>query len=301
MGIFRVRLPKGSETFDPALIRVGKGYKKATCDASHQPLFALIRSPMPSCLSPFLTCLPGHSQKEDSQPQSKTAPAATTSTTANSGTTKSTAMSSKAKIAVLVYSMYGHVATLSDSIVEGLKEAGVEYKVFQFSETLPGGVLEKMHAHKAPIQNLPEITPDELKKYDGFILGFPTRYGRAPAQVSAFFDQCGGLWVSGALVGKFATIFTSTASQHGGLETTQLTTLPFLVHQGVIYVPLGYQMMEQQGAVDHMIGSSAYGAGTVAGGQGQLQPDQNDLAVAKKQGSYFATVVSNSVRGASQA
>ncbi|PWN33127.1 putative 1,4-benzoquinone reductase [Meira miltonrushii] len=206
---------------------------------------------------------------------------------------------SSAKIAIILYSTYGHVAKLSESVIAGVKAANVEYKVFQITETLPDEVLQKMYANKEPIKNYPEVTPDDLKQFDGFIFGFPTRYGRAPAQVSAFFDRTGGLWASGALVGKFATIFTSTASQHGGLETTALTTLPFFVHHGIIFVPYGYQHSEAQQNVDKIVGSSAYGAGTVAGGQGQLQPDPLDLSVAEKQGEYFAKVVSTYVKGSS--
>lgn len=98
--------------------------------------------------------------------------------------------------------------------------------MFQFEETLPSEVLEKMHAYKAATDPLPVIKPDDLTRFDGFILAFPTRYGRAPAQVSTFFDKTGGLWAKGALVGKFGAVITSTGGQHGGIETTVLTTIP---------------------------------------------------------------------------
>lgn len=248
---------------------------------------------MSSCLKPFLSCFPSK-QEEQKPEQTKTSKPEQT----NTSTLPITKMSS-AKIAIILYSTYGHVAKLSESVVAGVKAANVEYKVFQITETLSDEVLQKMYANKEPIKNYPEVTPDDLKQFDGFIFGFPTRYGRAPAQVSAFFDRTGGLWASGALVGKFATIFTSTASQHGGLETTALTTLPFFVHHGIIFVPYGYQHSEAQSNVDKIIGSSAYGAGTVAGGQGQLQPDPLDLSVAEKQGEYFAKIVSTYVKGSS--
>ena len=203
------------------------------------------------------------------------------------------------KIAVIVFSMYGHVAKLAEEVVAGAKSTGATVDVYQFAETLSEEVLGKMHANKAPIASFPVITPDKLAEYDGFIMGFPTRYGRAPAQVSAFFDQTGGLWAKGALVGKFASTFTSTASQHGGLETTHLSTYPFFAHHGVIIVPIGYRNFAEQTALDVVVGPSAYGAGTVAGGDGSRQPVAQDLAVAKSQGETFANVVNTYIKGKS--
>lgn len=115
---------------------------------------------------------------------------------------------------------------MAKEAAEGAKKAGAQVDLYQFQETLPTEVLEKMHAYKAGTDSLPVIKADDLTKYDGFILAFGTRYGRAPAQVSTFFDQTGGLWAKGALVGKFASVITSTGSQHGGAETTALTTIP---------------------------------------------------------------------------
>ncbi|MCO5556513.1 hypothetical protein L7F22_010062 [Adiantum nelumboides] len=174
-----------------------------------------------------------------------------------------------AKIAVITWSLYGHVAELANDAIEGAKAAGAEVKQFQ---------------------------PDDLKEFDGFILAFPTRYGRAPAQVSAFFDQTGGLWATGALVGKFGSVITSTASQHGGLETTALTTIPWFVHHGINFVPIGYQFPELQ-EVQKIQGSSAYGAGSVTSGDGSLRPTEQDKTVAKGQGKHFANVVGQFVRG----
>lgn len=202
-----------------------------------------------------------------------------------------------AKIAVVVFSMYGHVAKLGESVVEGAKSTGAEVDVYQFAETLPDEVLTKMHAYKDPIKDFPVITANALKEYDGFLLGFPTRYGRAPAQVSSFFDTTGGLWASGALIGKFGGTFTSTASQHGGLETTHLTTIPFFAHHGVSYVPIGYRQFAEQTNLDEIVGASAYGAGTVAAGDGSRKPTDIDLRVAKGQGEHFANVVNTYVKG----
>lgn len=203
------------------------------------------------------------------------------------------------KIAVVVYSAYGHVAQISEKVVEGVKSTGASVDVYQFPETLSDEVLGKLHANKAPIASFPVITPDKLKEYDGFMLGFPTRYGRAPAQVSAFFDQTGGLWASGALIGKFGATFTSTASQHGGNETTHLTTIPFFVHQGVNYVPHGYRNFGEQTNLDKIHGASAYGAGTIAAADGSRQPIDLDFIIAKSQGEHFANVVNTYVKGKS--
>ena len=203
------------------------------------------------------------------------------------------------KIAVIVFSIYGHIAKLTDSIVEGAKSTGATVDVYQIPETLSEEVLAKMHANKAAIASYPVITPEKLKEYDGFIFGFPTRYGRAPAQVSAFFDQTGGLWASGALIGKFAGTFTSTASQHGGNETTHLTTIPFFVHHGINYVPFGYRAFAEQTNLEQIHGASAYGAGTIAAGDGSRQPIDLDYTIAKSQGNHFAQVVNTYVKGKS--
>lgn len=194
--------------------------------------------------------------------------------------------------------LYGHVAQLATQIEAGAKEAGAAtVDVYQIEETLSEQVLAKMHANKEPIKNYPVITPEKLVEYDGFIFGFPTRYGRAPAQVSAFFDKTGGLWASGALIGKFASTFTSTGSQHGGNETTHLTTIPFFVHHGINYVPHGYRSSPDQSNLTEIHGASAYGPGTIAGGDGSRQPPELDLKIAKAHGKYFTEVVNTYVRG----
>ncbi|KAK9895876.1 benzoquinone reductase [Cystobasidium minutum MCA 4210] len=199
-----------------------------------------------------------------------------------------------AKIAVIYYSTYGHITKLTESVVEGAKSTGAQVDLFQIPETLSEEILAKQHAIPRP--DIPVITGDKLEEYDGFIFGFPTRYGRAPAQVSAFFDSTGKQWAAGKLVGKCATVYTSVASQHGGLETTALTTMPFFIHHGIAYVPPGYSHPELT-KLDEIIGGSAYGAGTVAGGDGSRQPVESDLNVAKHQGSYFAGFVNNLVAG----
>ncbi|KAI7824453.1 NAD(P)H:quinone oxidoreductase, type IV, partial [Kickxella alabastrina] len=195
----------------------------------------------------------------------------------------------KPKIFVIYYSTYGHVHTLAQAVTKGLlKSDAVDVELYQIAETLTDDVLDKMHA--APKSNLPIITPEKLAEADGFLLGFPTRFGVAPAQVKAFFDSTGKLWSSGALVGKPAGIFFSTGSQHGGQESTAYSFLPHFVHHGIIYVPLGYAspLMFDNSSV---IGGSAWGAGTIAGPDGSLQPKAQELEIAETQGANFARVV----------
>ncbi|KAG0145565.1 hypothetical protein CROQUDRAFT_658491 [Cronartium quercuum f. sp. fusiforme G11] len=200
-----------------------------------------------------------------------------------------------AKIAIITYSMYGHIDKLADAIEEGVKASGAHATRFQVPETLTEDVLTKMHA--GPKNSHPLIEdPTKLKDFDGFLFGFPTRYGRAPAQVSTFFDQTGGLWMSGALVGKFAGLFTSTSSQHGGQEVTFLTTLPFLAHHGLIYVPIGYA---NPNLLDNseVLGGSAWGATTLAGGDGSRQPHLKEIEVSIHQGKRFGEIVNQFVAG----
>lgn len=168
-------------------------------------------------------------------------------------------------------------------MIKGVEAAGAIVKPYQIEETLSGEILTKMHAGASLKPKYPLITPDDLKELDGFLLGSPTRYGRLPAQVSAFFDKTGGLWASGGLVGKYASTFTSTASQHGGQETTHLTTLPFFVHHGIIYVPIGYTQPYLSDLTE-IHGGSPWGTSTVAAGDGSRQPTERELALARSQG-----------------
>jgi NAD(P)H dehydrogenase (quinone) len=193
----------------------------------------------------------------------------------------------KPVIAVPFYSMYGHIATLAEEVVAGIEAAGGIAKPYFIEETLPAEVLEKMHAGASLKPKYPLLEPAHLTEVDGFIFGIPTRYGRAPSQVSAFFDKTGGLWASQALSGKYATTFTSTASQHGGQELTHLTTMPFFVHHGCIYVPIGYKepYLSDNGEVH---GASPWGVSTVANGDGSRVPTEGEKRVARFQGEVSA-------------
>ncbi|KAH8920833.1 benzoquinone reductase [Atractiella rhizophila] len=202
-----------------------------------------------------------------------------------------------AKILLLYYSTYGHIWKLAESVAKGLKASGATVDIYQIPETLPAEVLTKMHAPpKAQYPPFEDVSL--LKGYDGYAFGIPTRYGRAPAQVSAFFDRTGGLWASGALVGKFATIFSSTGSQHGGQETTALSTIPFLAHHGIIYVPIGPHPGLAE--MNEVAGGSYYGAATVAAGDGSRQPSDLELRIAEYQGSHFGNTVNTFVAGKSK-
>ncbi|KAJ1805156.1 hypothetical protein LPJ75_005394 [Coemansia sp. RSA 2598] len=191
------------------------------------------------------------------------------------------------KIFVITYSTYNHINTVAESVVKGLEKAGVEVGRYQIAETLSEEILAKMHA--APKPDLPIIKASDLPEADGYLFGFPTRYGAAPAQVKTFFDSTGQLWASQALAGKPAGFFFSTASQHGGQEVTVFTSLPILAHHGMIYVPLGYSHPHLFDNSE-VVGGSAWGAGTVANGDGSRQPSQKELEIAEAQGEQFAKV-----------
>ncbi|KLT46268.1 putative cytoplasm protein [Cutaneotrichosporon oleaginosum] len=210
--------------------------------------------------------------------------------------TTTTGAGAKPVIAVPFYSMYGHIATLAEEVIAGIEAAGGIAKPYFIAETLPAEVLEKMHAGASLKPKYPLLEPAHLTEVDGFIFGIPTRYGRAPAQVSAFFDKTGGLWASQALNGKYAATFTSTASQHGGQELTHLTTMPFFVHHGCIYVPIGYKepYLSDNGEVH---GASPWGVSTVANGDGSRVPTEGEKRVARFQGEHFTKIVAQAVRG----
>jgi NAD(P)H dehydrogenase (quinone) len=194
----------------------------------------------------------------------------------------------KTKIAIVYYSTYGHLAQMAEAVKEGvLKNEGVEASIYQVSETLDAEVLAKMYA--APKKDYPVATPEVLAEADGVLFGFPTRFGALPAQVKALFDQTGGLWATGGLVGKAAGFFFSTGTQGGGQETTAYTSSTFLAHHGFSFVPLGYRSPLLFN-MEEVHGGSPWGAGTLAGPDGSRQPSQLELDVAKVQGETFAQV-----------
>ncbi|PKA53546.1 hypothetical protein AXF42_Ash009042 [Apostasia shenzhenica] len=193
-----------------------------------------------------------------------------------------------AKVYIVYYSMYGHIEKLAHEILKGASSVeGVEAKLWQVPETLSEEVLGKLGA--PPKSDVPIITPDQLPDADGFIFGFPTRFGMMAAQFKAFLDATGGLWRTQHLAGKPAGIFVSTGSQGGGQETTALTAITQLVHHGMIFVPVGYTGGAAMFELEKVKGGSPYGSGTLAG-DGSRQPSELELQLANHQGKYFATI-----------
>eukprot|EP00243_Klebsormidium_subtile_P003078 TRINITY_DN16226_c0_g1_i1.p1 TRINITY_DN16226_c0_g1~~TRINITY_DN16226_c0_g1_i1.p1 ORF type:complete len:291 (-),score=56.71 TRINITY_DN16226_c0_g1_i1:429-1301(-) len=197
-------------------------------------------------------------------------------------------MASNAKVYIVFYSTYGHIAKLAEAIKAGVDSVdGVEGHLYQVPETLPEEVLEKMHAPPKP--DIPIIDPKKLTEADGLIFGFPTRYGMMAAQFKAFLDATGSLWQTQALAGKPAGIFVSTGTQGGGQETTALTAITQLAHHGMIFVPVGYKYGPSLFDVNEVRGGSPYGAGTFAG-DGSRQPTKTELGLAEFQGKHIAEV-----------
>jgi NAD(P)H dehydrogenase (quinone) len=190
-----------------------------------------------------------------------------------------------AKVLVLYYSTYGHIEQMAQAMAEGARAAGAAVELKRVPETVPEHVARP--AHFKLDQQAPIATVDELPDYDAIIIGAPTRYGRMPSQMAAFLDQTGGLWARGALHGKVGAAFTSTATQHGGQETTQFSIITNLLHLGMVVVGLPYSFAGQM-TLDEITGCSPYGASTIAGGTGQRQPSKLELDGARFQGELVA-------------
>ena len=190
-----------------------------------------------------------------------------------------------AKVLVLYYSSYGHIETMAGAIAEGARSAGAQVDIKRVPETVSEEVARQSHYkldQKAPI-----ATVAELADYDAIIIGTGTRYGRMTSQMAAFLDQTGGLWAKGALNGKVGGAFTSTATQHGGQETTLFAIITNLLHYGMVIVGLPYSFQGQM-KLDEVTGGPPYGATTIAGGDGSRQPSENELAGARFQGRLVA-------------
>jgi NAD(P)H dehydrogenase (quinone) len=192
------------------------------------------------------------------------------------------------KVLVLYYSAYGHIEKMAYAVADGAREVeGVEADVKRVAELVPEDVARASHFKLD--QPAPLATPDDLKSYDAVIVGTPTRFGNMASPMRSFWDQTGGLWASGALAGKVGSVFASSATQHGGNETTIITTIPTLLHQGMVVVGLPYTCTAQTG-VDEIKGGSPYGATTIAGSQGERMPSEQELGMARYQGRHVATI-----------
>jgi len=189
------------------------------------------------------------------------------------------------KVLVLYYSSYGHVETLAQAVADGARSAGAQVDVKRVPETVPEAVAR--NAHFKLDQPAPVAAVAELENYDAIVIGTGTRFGRMSSQMAAFLDQAGGLWARGALNGKVGAAFTSSATQHGGQETTLFSIITNLLHFGMTIVGLPYSHTGQM-SVDEIVGGAPYGATTVAGGDGSRQPTAIDLAGARHQGELVA-------------
>ncbi|MFQ5484921.1 MAG: NAD(P)H:quinone oxidoreductase [Desulfobacterales bacterium] len=196
------------------------------------------------------------------------------------------------KILIVYYSMYGHIHQMAEAVAEGAKEiGGAAVALRRVPETLQADVLEKMGAVEAQktFSHIPVCTTDELASADAVIFGTPTRFGNMCGQMRQFLDATGQLWAEGALVGKVGSVFASSATQHGGQESTILSFHITLLHHGFIVVGLPYAFQGQM-RIDEITGGSPYGASTVTGGQGERMPSQNELDAARFQGKHVATL-----------
>ena len=193
-----------------------------------------------------------------------------------------------AKVLVLYHSFYGHIEAMAHAVAEGARQVqGAQVEVKRVPETMPDDVFKK--AGGKANQSAAVAQPAELANYDAIIFGTPTRFGNMTGQMRNFLDQTGGLWMSGALVGKVGSVFCSSATQHGGQESTILTFIPTLLHQGMIVVGLPYSEQTQMG-LDEIKGGSPYGASTIAGGQGERMPSQQELGMARFQGKHVTGI-----------
>ena len=196
------------------------------------------------------------------------------------------------KVLIVYYSMYGHVHRMAEAVAEGVKEIkGAHVEMRRVPETLPEAVLTQMGALEAQksFSKIPLCTVEELASADAIVFGTPTRFGNMCGQMRQFLDATGQLWAQGALVGKVGSVFTSSATQHGGQESTILSFHITLLHHGFVIVGLPYSFSGQM-RVDEITGGSPYGASTIAGGQGERMPSDNELAAARFQGKHVATI-----------
>ena len=193
-----------------------------------------------------------------------------------------------AKVLVLYHSFYGHIEAMANAVAEGAREVpDVTVDVKRVPETMPDEAF-KAAGGKAN-QSAPVAQPAELGNYDAIIFGTPTRFGNMTGQMRTFLDQTGPLWMSGALVGKVGSVFTSTGTQHGGQESTILTFHPTLFHQGMIVVGLPYSEQRQTG-LDEIKGGSPYGSSTIVGSKGERMPSEQELGMARFQGKHVASI-----------
>lgn len=204
-----------------------------------------------------------------------------------------------ARIQIIFYSMYGHIYRMAEAVAAGAREAGAaEVSLWQVPELVPDEILEKSGAAvaRAAFFHVPVATPGQLAEAEAIIFGTPTRFGNMAAQMRNFLDQTGGLWASGALVGKVGSVFASTASQHGGQEMTLVSFHTTLLHQGMIVVGIPYSEQRLVNMAE-ISGGTPYGATTLAGVDGSREPRENELAIARFQGRHVAQITNALIAG----
>ena len=197
-----------------------------------------------------------------------------------------------ARVKIVFYSMYGHIYKMAEAVAEGVREVqGTEVELLQVAELVPEDALERTGAKKAreAFAHIPVGKPDDLADADAIIFGTPTRFGNMCAQMRNFLDQTGGLWAKGALIGKVGSMFASSNCQHGGQETTLISSYITLLHHGMVLVGMPYSEMRQC-TTDEITGGSPYGVTTIAGSDGSRMPSENELAMARFQGRHVATI-----------
>jgi NAD(P)H dehydrogenase (quinone) len=202
------------------------------------------------------------------------------------------------KILVLFYSSFGHVYKMAEAVAEGARSvSGADVTIKRVPETLPPDAVKAMGIDSASkvYSHIPIATVEDLKGADAVIFGTPTRFGNMSGQMRSFLDATGGLWAQGALIGKVGSVFASSATQHGGQESTILSFHTTLLHHGMIIVGLPYSFQEQT-RIDEITGGSPYGASTIAGGKGERQPSDNELSAARFQGKHVAEITAKLVR-----
>jgi NAD(P)H dehydrogenase (quinone) len=198
----------------------------------------------------------------------------------------------KINVQIVFYSMYGHTHKMAEAVAEGAREVeDVEVSLYQVPELVPEEVLERAGAKaaRAAFAHIPVAKPEQLAEADAIIFGTPTRFGNMCAQMRNFLDQTGPLWMKGSLIGKVGSVFTSTASQHGGQETTITSFHSTLLHHGMIIVGVPYSEQRLVN-MSEITGGTPYGASTLAGGDGSRQPSENELAIARFQGRHVARI-----------
>lgn len=203
------------------------------------------------------------------------------------------------KIQVVYYSMYGHIHRMAEAVAEGARAvAGAEVSLWRVAELVPEAKLEASGAKaaQAAFSHIPVIAPAQLAEADAILFGTPTRFGNMAAQMRNLLDQTGKLWMEGSLIGKVGSVFTSSATQHGGQESTILSFHTTLLHQGMIIVGMPYSEQRQM-TMAEITGGSPYGASTITGGDGSRMPSENELAMARFQGRHVAEITAALVRG----